>query len=50
LMLFFPTFYAFYYFKKSKDKNVNPTFLYDVLVDSEDILWSFFILLGNFLV
>jgi 4-hydroxybenzoate polyprenyltransferase len=49
LMLFFTIPYTFYYLKKSQDKKTDTAFLYNVIVDGEFILWSFFILLGKFL-
>jgi 4-hydroxy-3-methylbut-2-enyl diphosphate reductase len=49
LMLLFTIPYSFYYFKKSQDKKANSAFLYNVIVDGEFILWSFFILFGKFL-
>jgi 4-hydroxybenzoate polyprenyltransferase len=49
LMLLFTIPYTFYYLKKSQDKKMDTSFLYNVIVDGEFILWSFFILLGKFL-
>jgi hypothetical protein len=49
IFLFLTTFYVFYYFKKSKDKKVKNAYLYNFLVEGEFPLWSFFILLGEFL-
>jgi 4-hydroxybenzoate polyprenyltransferase len=46
-ILIFTIFYAFYYFKKVNSLAISQNFLYNVIVDGEFILWSFFILLGK---
>ena len=48
IMLLFTIPYTFYYFKKSQNKKINASFLYNVIVDGEFILWPFFILIGEF--
>jgi 4-hydroxybenzoate polyprenyltransferase len=49
LMLFLTVPYTFFYFKQLENKKINPSFLYNVIVDGEFIFWPFFILLGNFI-
>lgn len=49
LILIFTILYTFYYFRKLEDQKINQNFLYNVIVDAEFILWSVFILLGEFL-
>ncbi len=49
LMLFLTIPYTFFYFKQLEKKDISPSFLYNVIVDGEFILWPFFVLLGNFI-
>jgi len=49
LFLLFTVPYSFYYLIKSQDKRTNASFLYNVVVDGEYILWLLFILIGKFL-
>ena len=49
LMLLLTIPYTLYYFQKSKNPKTSPNFLYNIIVDGEFILWSIFILLGEFL-
>lgn len=49
IMLILTIPYTFYYFRKLENKNVDISFLYNVLVDGEFIFWPIFILLGEFL-
>jgi 4-hydroxybenzoate polyprenyltransferase len=49
LMLFLTVPYSFFYLKQLESKNINPAFLYNVVVDGEFIFWPLFILLGNFI-
>ncbi|MCX6759660.1 MAG: UbiA family prenyltransferase [Candidatus Nealsonbacteria bacterium] len=49
IMLLLTVPYTFYYFKKLEDKNINPAFLYNVLVDTEDILWLIYLAFGKVL-
>ncbi|MCX6764181.1 MAG: UbiA family prenyltransferase [Candidatus Nealsonbacteria bacterium] len=50
IILVFTVFYAFYYFKQVNNLVISQNFLYNVIVDGEFILWSFFILLGKILI
>jgi len=47
IMLLFTIPYSFYYLKKSQNKKINTSFLYNVIVDGEPILWLFLILIGE---
>ncbi len=49
LMLFLTIPYTFFYFKQLENKEINPSFLYNVIVDGEFIFWLLFVLLGNFI-
>lgn len=49
IILIITIFYIFYYFKKVNDLEFKQGFLYNVIIDGEYILWSFFILLSKFL-
>jgi len=47
LLLLFTAPYTFYYLKRVRNKKTDISFLYNVIVDGEFILWSFFIFLGK---
>lgn len=49
IVLVFTVFYVLLYFRKINDLKFKTGFLYNVIIDGEYILWSFFILLSKFL-
>jgi len=49
LMLLLSVPYSFYYLFKSVNEKINTTFLYNVIVDGEIIMWFIFVLIGKIL-
>lgn len=47
--ILFTIFYAFYYLKQVKSSDINKSFLYNVIIDSEFIFWLPYILIGGYL-
>lgn len=48
--VFFTILYAFYYLKQVKSSDINKSFLYNVVIDSEFFFWLPYILIGKHLI
>lgn len=46
LLLFFTSFYAFYYIQKAKDKDTNKNSLFNIIVDGEYYYWPILLFIG----
>lgn len=48
--ILFTILYAFYYLKQVKSSDINKSFLYNVVIDSEFVFWTPYILIGKYLI
>ncbi len=49
IAILFTILYAFYYLKKIKSSDINKSFMYNVIIDSEFIFWLPYVLIGGYL-